>query len=208
MIFHDVEQNSQEWFDLRIGKVTTSNFSKFMANYGKAFGDPALRYAHEIAFQQVTGEKIDDDSYSNAHMENGHAWEPVAKLEYEERTFYTVDNGGFCQHDKLKSVGGSPDGLMPNFKAGIEIKSVISWTQRNTIKRNSFDPAYRWQLLGNMWLCDLEWIDFVSYGFNYTDSKKLFIHKLERKDHEEQLAMIEPRLLDFLEVIEQEKKYL
>jgi len=208
MIFHDVEQNSEEWFSLRKGKVTTSNFGVFMANYGKAFGDPAVRYAFRLAKEQVTGEKEEDESYSNKHMENGHLWEPVARASYEDKMFYRVENGGFCQHDNFENVGGSPDGRVPLFKGGIEIKSVISWTQRATLKRNSFDPSYRWQLLGNMWLCDLDWIDFVSYGYNYTESKKTFIHRLNREDHIEELEMIEPRLKEFLKLIESEKKYL
>lgn len=207
MIFHDVLQNSDEWFDLRVGKVTTSNFGKFMANYGKAFGEPAKKYAFRLAKEQVTGVKTDEESYSNKFMELGHEWEPVANSEYQDKTFNQVTNGGFCQHKKLKNVGGSPDGLVGS-NGGIEIKSVIDWTQRNTIKRNSFDPSYKWQILGNIWLCDLEWLDFVSYGYNYTESKKLFIHRVNRWDYLDDIEMIEIRLKQFLELIESEKEYL
>jgi hypothetical protein len=207
MIFHDVIQNSEEWFILRLGKPTTSKFNVFMANYGKSFGEPAKRYAFKLAKEQVTGEKNEEESYSNKHMDNGHLWEPVAKEAYESKTFYTVENGGFCQHDKY-NIGGSPDGLINIFNGGIEIKSVIDYTQRNTIKRNSFDPAYKWQLLGNMWLCDLDWIDFISYGYTYTEGKKLFTHRLKKEDYIKEIEMIEPRLLEFLELIEEEKKYL
>jgi len=207
MIFHDVEQNSEEWFGLRLGKPTTSKFGVFMANYGKSFGDPAKKYAFKLAMEQVTGEKADEENFSNKYMELGHEYEPIANREYESETFNLVSNGGFCEHEKY-NVGGSPDGLVLDQKGGIEIKSVINWTQRTTIKRNSFDPAYKWQILGNIWLCDLDWLDFVSYGYNYTDSKKLFIHRVNRLDYLEQIEMIEPRLIEFLELIEQEKKYL
>ena len=207
MIFHDVVQNSEEWFNLRLGKPTTSKFGVFMANYGKTFGEPAIKYAFRLAKEQVTGLRDETESYSNKHMENGHTYEPVAKLRYEQETFYTVENGGFCEHEKY-NTGGSPDGLITVFNGGIEIKSVIDYTQRTTIKRNSFDPSYRWQLLGNMWLCDLDWIDFASYGYSYTEEKKLFIHRLKREDHLEDIEKIEPRLVEFLELIEKEKKYL
>ena len=207
MIFHDVIQNSEEWFNLRLGKPTTSKFGVFMANYGKAFGEPAIKYAFRLAKEQITGTRDEEESYTNKHMENGHIYEPVAKSRYEEKTFYTVENGGFCEHEKY-NVGGSPDGLVNVFNGGIEIKSVIDYSQRKTIKRNSFDPSYKWQLLGNMWLCDLDWIDFVSYGYNYTEGKKLFIHRLNREDYKTELDMIAPRLEDFLELIETEKTYL
>lgn len=226
MIFHNVEQNSDEWFDLRLGKPTTSKFGVIMANYGKAFSDTAKKYAFKLAMEQVTGKKSDEENFTNKYMEAGHEYEPVAQREYEMETFNIVSNGGFCQHDKY-NVGGSPDGLIWDREYqtylkngiyhvdptkhninGIEIKSVINWTQRNTIKRNSFDPAYRWQILGNIWLCDLDWLDFISYGYNYTESKKTFIYRAERKEYQDQINLIEPRLLKFLDLIESEKKYI
>lgn len=207
MIFHDVEQNSEEWFGLRIGKVTTSNFGKFMANYGKAFGEPAKRYAFKIAKEQVTGEKSEEDSFTSKHIEEGHEFEPIARREYELKTFEILENGGFCQHEKYLDVGGSPDGLVkPN--GGIEIKSVTDWVHRNNIKRNSFDPAYKWQVLGNIWLCDLDWLDFISYGKTYTKEKQLYVYRANRSEWQEEIDKIEPRLNEFLELIEQEKKYL
>lgn len=207
MIFHDVQQNSDEWDILRVGKTTTSKFGVVMANYGKVFSEPAQKYAFKIAKEQVTGVKSNEESYTNSFMDAGHEWEPIARLEYEAFTFNTVSNGGFCQHDTKLNIGGSPDGLV-GYKGGVEIKSVIDWTQRKTIKRGSFDPAYRWQLLGNIWLCDLDWIDFVSYGYNYTEGKRLFIDRLEKDAYQEQIDMIEPRINDFQDLIEKEKKYL
>jgi hypothetical protein len=207
VIYHDIEQNTEEWFDIRIGKVTTSNFGKFMANYGKSFGDPAKKYAFKIAKEQVTGVKADEESFSNRYMELGHEWEPVACAKYQEKTFNRVTNGGFCQHETMLNVGGSPDGLV-GLNGGIEIKSVIDWTQRNNIKRGTFDPAYKWQILGNIWLCGIDWLDFVSYGYNYTDSKKLYIYRATRAEYQTEIDKIEPRLNQFLELIEEEKKNL
>lgn len=208
MIFHDVEQNSENWFELRTGKITTSNFAKFMANYGKTFGEPAQKYAFRLAKEQVTGERVEEISFTSQHMENGHIYEPIARDEYEHQTFNTVTNGGFCQHDKYKDVGGSPDGLILSQNGAIEIKSVIDWTQRTTIKRGSFDPTYKWQILGNIWLCDLDWLDFISYGYTYTESKKLFVHRVYRTEYQNDIDLIEPRLNEFQELIETEKNYL
>lgn len=207
MKYNDIEQNSEEWYDIRVGKVTTSNFGKFMANYGKSFGEPAKKYAFKLAKEQLTGVKSDEEVYSNKYMELGHEWEPVACREYQNKTFEIVTNGGFCEHETFKNVGGSPDGLVGT-KGGIEIKSVIAWTQRNNIKRGGFDPSYKWQILGNIWLCDLDWLDFISYGYNYTEGKKLYIYRATREDYKDEIAKIEPRLKDFLDLIEEEKKYL
>ena len=208
MIFKDVKQNSEEWFKLREGVATTSNFSKFMANYGKAFGEPAKKYAFKLAKEQVTGKKSEEESFSNKFMELGHEFEPVALNAYEDKTFNLVSNGGFCLSEKFEGVGGSPDGLILSDNGGIEVKSVIDWTQRNTIKRNAFDPAYKWQILGNIWLCELDYLDFISYGYNYTEEKKLFIHRVTREEYKDEIDLIEPRLIEFLELIEKEKSFL
>ena len=37
--FIDIEQNSDEWYELRAGKLTSSKLGLVMANYGKAFGE-------------------------------------------------------------------------------------------------------------------------------------------------------------------------
>ena len=208
MIFHDIEQNSEVWDALRLGKATTSKFGVIMANYGKAFSDTAKKYAHKIAYEQVTGKKEESSGFSNGFMEEGHTWEPIAKRAYEEETFNEVSNGGFCQHEKYENVGGSPDGMVRLDNGGIEIKSVIAWTQRANIRRNSYDPTYKWQKLGNMWLCDWDYCDFISYGYTCTEKNRLFIYRMERKDFKEELAMIEPRLEMFLELVEEEKNYV
>lgn len=208
MIFHDIVQNSEEWDAIRIGKATTSKFGVIMANYGKAFSDTAKKYAHELAYQQVTGEKSDEDRFMNQHMENGHIWESIASEEYQDKTFNVVSNGGFCQSEKYENVGGSPDGMVLLDNGGIEIKSVIPWTQRQNIRRNSLDPAYEWQKLGNIWLCGWDWCDFISYGYKNTKENRLFIHRIEKEDYLEDIAKIDIRLPDFLELVEEEKKYV
>ena len=78
-MFHDVVQNTHEWDLLRVGKITSSKLSTVMANYGKAFGEPAKKYASEIALGQITG-KVSANGYTNSHMERGHE-EEVTPLE-------------------------------------------------------------------------------------------------------------------------------
>lgn len=207
MIYHDVIQNTPEWFDLRLGKATTSNFSKVMANYGKAFGEPAKSYAVRIALEQVKGVYV-EEHYTNDWMDRGHVLEPVAREKYERENFADVSNGGFCQHEDIKDVGGSPDGLILYDKGGIEIKSVKYNTHYKNIKRNSFDPAYKWQILGNIWLCDLDYMDFISYCPEYTKEKELYVHRVERSDYQDEIDMIEPRLIEFMDLVKEIRRTL
>ena len=67
--FHDVQQNTEVWESLRIGKVTNSYAPTFMANLGKAFGDPAKDYALTIALEQMNGVKSVNAGFSNFQMD-------------------------------------------------------------------------------------------------------------------------------------------
>ena len=40
----------------------------------------------------------------------------------------------------------------------IEIKSVIASTHYATLRRNSFDPAYRWQLVSHLDCTGRAWV--------------------------------------------------
>ena len=95
MIFHDIEQNTDEWFALRVGNLTGSSAKIIMAKLGKPFGEPADRLALKIAREIVTGEAVETVHFSNKHTETGHQEEPLAVKQYEQRHGFTVSKGGF-----------------------------------------------------------------------------------------------------------------
>lgn len=196
MIFHDVQQNTEEWNLLRSGRITSSKLGCVMANYGKAFGDPAKKYAVQIAVERLTG-KPSEYGYSNDHMERGHQQEPIARMLYEQEMFCTVTNGGFFE---VGDIGCSPDGLVGN-DGLVEIKSVIPSVHFANIKRQSFDSAYRWQLVGNMKFTNRIWIDFVSYCATFPEDKRLYIYRLNASDYKEEFRMIDSRLKFFKKLI-------
>lgn len=195
MIYHDVEQNSDEWHELRLGKATASNFSSFMANYGKAFGDPAKKYALQIALERINGFK--QDSFTNEHMERGHEQEPIARMLYEDEHFAKVENGGFFD---CGLYGDSPDGLI-NDNGVIEIKSVIASTHYANLTRGTFDPAYKWQLVGHLDCTGRDWVDFISYCAEFPIDKQLIVYRVTRDSIEDELEMLRTRRLEFLELV-------
>lgn len=201
MIWHDIQQNTEEWEALRVGKATASNFGLIMANSGKAFGDPAKRYALQIALEQIKGCKS-ESSFSNEHMERGHEQEPIARMLYEDMNFIGVDNGGFFDHD---TYGDSPDGLIGS-DGVIEIKSVIAPTHYATLKRGSFDPAYRWQLIGHLDCTERDWVDFVSYCSDFPDEHQLIVCRLNRNDCKEEILALRERRQQFLSLVQEVKQ--
>ena len=192
-MWHDIEQNTDAWLDMRAGKVTGSSIGKIMANYGKAFGDPAKKLAITIAVERITGKRVESDGFSNAHMERGHEEEPVARMLYEDMYFTSVSNGGFFDNGK---TGSSPDGLVDD-DGMVEIKSVIPTVHYPTVKRGSYDPKYKWQFCFNLRESGREWIDFVSYCSAYPKDKRLYVFRIEKNAIGKELGMISKRLAEF-----------
>lgn len=197
MLFHNVDQNTDEWMSLRLGRVTMSSAGKFMANDGKAFGDPAKKYALKIALERVTGKKS-EFSFSNDHMIRGHEQEPIAKMLYEEENFVTVSNGGFFD---CGNYGTSPDGLVGE-DGIIEIKSVIAKTHYATLRRGTPDPAYKWQLIGHLDCTGRDWVDFVSYCSDFIEKKQLITYRTYRYDVQKEIAALRYRRDLFLELVD------
>jgi len=200
--FINVEQNTDEWYALRAGKLTSSNLSKVMANLGKAFGEPAKKYAVNIAIEQITGNPI-SSNYSNDHMERGHEQEPIARNLYEQELFCEVTNGGFFDGG---FIGCSPDGLLED--GVIEIKSVIPSVHFANIKRGSVDPAYKWQCIGNLQYTGREWLDFISFCADFPEDKQLFTHRLYAEKLTEEFKILNDRTHEFESLVNDTKQLI
>lgn len=187
----NVQQNTPEWDALRLGKATSSNFDKIMANEGKAFGNPAIEYAQKIALEVVMGVKDESDEFRSGYMDMGTQYEPVARERYEMETFTDVINGGF---NDWGTWGDSPDGNI-NPDGCLEIKCVIPKTHWNRLKKGGYDLSYKWQICGHIWLGEKEWCDFVSFCPWMPENKQLYINRVYRD--EDMIKRLESRLTDF-----------
>lgn len=193
----DVQQNTDEWMALRLGKATASSFGCFMANYGKAFGEPAKRYALQLALERLTGKKA-EHSFSNEHMERGHEQEPVACMLYAEEHFADLTNGGFFD---CGEYGDSPDRLVGEVGM-LEVKSVIASTHYDNLMRGTFDPAYKWQLVGHLDCAPKrQWVDFASYCSDFPEDSRLCVYRLRRDQCEDELNMLRNRRAEFLDLV-------
>lgn len=201
--WHDVEQNSDEWENLRLGKITSSNFDIIMANYGKEFGESAKKYALKLALERIKNCKS-EYNFSNAHMKRGHEQEPIARMLYEDLYFTEVTNGGFFD---CGFYGDSPDGLVGD-DGFIEIKSVIDTTHYANIKRGTIDPSYKWQVIGHLDCTGREWCDFISYCADFPENTQILVYRMHRHQVEQEIKMLRARREKFNEYVEQIKQQI
>jgi len=154
MTFHDVEQNTDEWMDLRRGKFTCSVFGDlFMAHKTAGYRNAI----YQIVFERLTGET--PEGFSGNWMERGHEFESEGLEKYELITFNKVSNGGFCELSEW--VGGSPDGFT---KPGlVECKCPKYSTQIDYLIEKKLPKIYEKQVQGQLYVTGAEWCDFMCY---------------------------------------------
>lgn len=202
MNHHDIEQNTEAWFDLRAGKVTSSKMAVIMAYFGKGFGEPAKKYAQLIALERHTGVKIESSSYQSRAMKNGHINEPLARDMYEKEMMVSVKRGGFFEDGKR---GDSPDGLVGT--AGtVEIKAVEQAAHWEVITKGGYDSAYQWQIQNHIWVPGREWCDFVSLCLDFPPEKQLYIFRVKRDEN--MILKMKIRLAQFEELVEENLQLL
>lgn len=157
-IHADLEQGTEDWFRIRAGKPTTSQFSTVLAK-GRGGGESKTRttYMRKLAGEIITGEPM--DNYSNAHMERGHEMEEEARSLYEMLGSVEVRQIGFVES---AGKGCSPDGFVGQ-DGMLEIKSAMPHILIEKILSDGFPPEHKAQTQGALWVCERDWIDLIIY---------------------------------------------
>jgi len=156
---HDVEQGSSEWFAVRAGIPTASEFSTVMAK-GKDGGRSITRdkYMRQLAGEILTGEPA-PEGYSNAFMERGKALEDEARDLFAFIRDEEPQRVGFIRNG---NKGASPDSLIGS-AAGLEIKVAIPAVQIERLQRGTIPTEHVPQVQGNLWVSERETWHFMSY---------------------------------------------
>jgi len=171
-IHEDIIQLSPEWFKIRLGRVSASNFSKAI---GKP-GSTRSTYMRKLMAERLTGQR--EESYSNDAMKRGIELEDEARLHYENMTGKIVKQVGFVEHSEF--VGVSPDGLIDD-DGGIEIKAPNSSTHLQYIMEDKVPACYMAQIQGSLWVTEREYWVFMSYDPRVSRRPE-FIKRVERDE--------------------------
>lgn len=179
MQVYNFEQRSEDWYNIRLGKLTASN-AKTIAVAGQ--GLETLCY--ELAAEILT--KHRKEGYTNAAMEQGNALEDNARTLFELQTGYTVEQVGFVEEDEY--CGCSPDGFILNRTSGIEIKCPQDNTYAKYLYDGEIKPEYYAQMQMQMLLTGCSYWYYVVFNPNFDES--IVIKKVEAdKEYQTKLRL-------------------
>ena len=157
MKHHNIEQNSEEWDALRLGKFTASTFSDlFMAKTTKGYQNAIIK----VAFERVIGES--EESYSNKWMQRGHEKEPFAVENYELFSFNTCEPAGFYEYDEF--TGASPDRKIVEQNGGCEFKCPSFQVYNEYLLTQKLPKSYFWQIHGQLLCTGWDFIDYMPFS--------------------------------------------
>lgn len=168
MQVHNFEQHSDEWYNIRLGKLTASHAAT-IATAGKGLETLCFDLAAEILTKQRK------DTFQSAAMEQGNALEDQARTLFELQTGYTVEQVGFVEEDDF--CGCSPDGFILDRTSGIEIKCP----QDNTFAKYLYDeeikPEYYAQMQMQMLLTGAKYWYYVVFNPHFDE--QIIIRKVD-----------------------------
>lgn len=174
MIIHRCEQGSPEWHKLRGSRITATGFAKVMAKGGgKTRGD----YMQGI-LDYRQGRPV-DPAFCNDIMQEGSNREVEALSLYAHIRRVTATPVGFVEMDEW--VGVSPDALV-DIDGLVEVKNPLWTTHNKYVAVGTLPAIYKPQVQGQMWVCEKQWCDFVSYCPDIKCDKPLLIHRVKRDE--------------------------
>ena len=170
MKIYNFEQRTEDWYNIRKGKMTASNAETIIAN-----GKGLETYIYNLMAEYYSS--AEKENYINADMQRGIDLEPEARLEFEFYTNLDVQEVGFIEHNEF--IGVSPDGLIGD-DGLIEIKCPNDSIYFKLLLSNNIKPEYIAQMQMQMYVTDRQYCYFVSYNPNF--EKSLYIKKINRDE--------------------------
>ena len=160
VLFWDVEQNSEEWYRLRMAIPTASAMDKIITLTGKK-SSQAEAYMNRLLWEYVSGFPLQEQEnvYQSPWMQSGHENEGNTVKSFEFQTSLTCKKIGFISNwDGM--IGASPDRAIMDgetLTGYLEIKSPAPYTQLGyLLDKPSLSKEYWPQLQAQMLIGETE----------------------------------------------------
>lgn len=197
MITLDVQQGTTEWANARLGIPTASCFDKIITPKTMKASSSATGYAHQLLAELILGEPL--DSATSGFMQRGSIQERKALQFYELQRDVETTPIGFVLRDDRR-VGCSPDRFVGT-DGLVEIKCPAAQNHVGYLLDDD-GIGYRAQVQGQLWLCEREWCDTVSYN-PFMPAAIVRQHRDEKF-----IAALDNAVREFLELMDQMRQEL
>lgn len=194
LIWHEGEQGTEDWHELRRGHITASNSDLLMVNEvrGKkvvesaksgTLGDGLKTYLHEKVKELLLTDI--EETYISDSMQWGIDNEYLARKEYEKRNLVEVQEYCFIEVEE-ELVGISPDGIIKDHpfikNRGLEIKNFKTINHLEIIRTNEVPKKAFFQCQFSMMVTGFEEWDFVSFDRRLPENLQYFQATIERDE--------------------------
>ncbi len=185
---HLCEPRSREWFLMRLGVPTSSEFHKIVTPGGKISAQ-AEGYAHTLLAELMLGRSL--DTPETQWMVRGQELEDEAIKAYELVAGVETSLGGFITNDD-GTLGCSPDRLVGE-DGILEMKVPAPNTHVGYLVSRDFGKEKWPQVQGQLLVSGRKWVDLMSY---HPELPPVVI-RAERD--EKYIAILAPALATFVE---------
>ena len=193
----EIKQGTEEWHQIRLGKVTASRVADVMSKVKTGESAGRKNYKMDLVVERLTNNPT--SSFSSPAMQWGTETEPLARMAYEAKFGLFVDQVAFCNHPTIKNFGCSPDGVVGD--GLIEIKCPNTTTHIEYLMGGIPPAKYVPQMQTQMACTGARWCDFVSFDPRLPSELQLIVIRLNRDDA--YIQEIEAEVKQFLEEVEQ-----
>jgi len=192
-----VEQGSEAWKLLRLGKVSASRMADLLAKTKSGASASRAKYMAQLLCERMTGQPT--EFFTTAAMQRGTEIEPVARAAYEAENLTSVEQVAWVEHPTIPFSGCSPDGLVGEHGL-IEIKCKEIHNHLDSILNDKIDPDHQAQMMWQMCCTGRKWCDYVCFDDRAPEGLQLFVKRLHRD--EEKIKQMEDEVRTFLKDLE------
>ena len=162
------EQRSDDWYRFRWDGLTASNLWKIFDTQSSL---NSLIYGKCVPIDVKKYQSVNIDSA----FHNGHKYEPLSLMIYEEIYDTEVSEYGCITHDDYEFLKASPDGINtkrgnPRYGRLVEVKNPVSRKLTGIPKKD-----YWIQMQHQMEVCDLNECDFLETVFKSYENEEEFM---------------------------------
>lgn len=203
---HNVEQRTDAWKALRLGRLTGSVAAEMLDFTQKgAEGAKRKNLRVRLMLERLTNKPHERNGFTSFAMQQGTDTEAEARMAYEAITGDTVVVPGFIQHATLMA-GCSLDGAIFDGDRIVkiqELKAPLSATHLSYLRSGKVPEDYLAQLRHNVWVTGADSVDWMSYDPSFAplglEAKLITLTRAELD-----IPGYEAAALAFLETVERE----